>query len=333
MNDAGAEVSPNLIVVRSPRGIRQLTTELRDPNRAHPVIGVDTDASGARPVVALGRLREVLDPRIRIYFVESAAMRTRLGQRLGGALIPTQGIRIWWPGLTPDSDPRDHPLVTAQGGDDETLEAFSRTLDRSRPTLQSLYAQLNATAKQLTAREQELRAAERELEEARRTAVTEANERHDNDARLARLTALGPENLDALAAMNDDESMRFSIFMAWLSGLTAADHNSNPLGQYVFGPRFLASVAAGRGVVARERVAFVCAMVASGLLERLRGLNPQPLPDVAQSRKRRRNEREDRAKGWICDVTGAQRLVYWTHPGGRVEFDSVRGHDQIARMG
>jgi hypothetical protein len=117
--------------------------------------------------------------------------------------------------------------------------------------------------------------------------------------------------------------------------LTAADRRSHRLGEYVFGPRFLATVEVNRAAAPWDRVAFVCAMVACGRAERLAGLEPQPLPDVAQSRKRRRNERDDGAKGWLCKLgagPGAKRLVYWTHPGGRVEFDAIRGHDELGRM-
>lgn len=321
----------DVVIVRSLKNVRQLTTELRDPERSQPVIGLDANDTGTGPVVSLWRLGELLDPRARIYFIETPAMRSRLEQRLGHGLAPIKGIRIWWPGLTADSDPQDHPLVTAGPDEEATLKAFTLALDRSRPTLHSVYAQLNATARQLTETEQRLRSTQQELTQARRATAAAGEQRDEIDKRLAAVDTLGMEKLDVLANMDDEESMHFSIFTEWLRALTAADRRTNPVGGYVFGPRFLATVEANRAATSVDRIAFVCAMVSCGRAERLGSLKPQPLPDVAQTHKRRRNERPDGAKGWLCVVAGATRLVYWTLPGGQIEFDSLQGHDQLSR--
>jgi hypothetical protein len=321
----------DVVIVRSPKNVRQLTTELRDPQRSQPVIGLDANAAGTAPVVSPRRLGELLDPRARIYFIETPAMRSRLEQRLGRDLVPINGIRIWWPGLTPEGNPGDHPLVTAGPSEEATLNAFMLALDRSRPTLHSLYAQLNATARQLTETEQRLRTTQQELTQAKRATEEADEQRNAIDKRLAAIGTLGMEKLDMLASMDDEESMHFSIFTEWLGALTAADRQTNPFGGYVFGPRFLATVDANRAATSMDRIAFVCAMVSCGRAERLSSLKPQPLPDVAQTHKRRRNERPDGAKGWLCVVAGATRLVYWTLPGGRIEFDSVQGHDRLSR--
>jgi hypothetical protein len=335
LTDTPAQPAPNLVVIRSSKGLRQLTSELREPKRTQPVIGLDADSSGTAPVVAPARLRDMLDPRVRIYFI-APAMRVRLAQRVGANLVPTHGIRIWWPGLKPDSDPQDHPLVTVREDENATLEAFSIALDRSRPTLRSLHAQLDATSRQLTETQQELRSTQRKFEDAKRAAAVAVAERSEIKKRLAAVKALGTEKLEVLASMDDEESMHFSIFTEWLHGLTAADRESHPLGEYVFGPRFLAAVQANRTAAPMNRVARVCAMIACGRVERLAGLEAHPLPAGAvQTGKRHKNEREDGAKGWLCKLGAgprAKRVVYWTHPGRRVEFDSVLGHDEVGRM-
>lgn len=323
--DTGA----NVVIVASPRAVRQLTTELRDPRRTRPVIGVGMPLSGTQPAVKVSRLREIVDPLVRIYLIENQAMRTRLAQRIGAQLMPTAGIRIWWPGIASTSC-EDHPLIAFDGSEDSILETFTLALEKSRPTLSSLHAQLTETTKKLAEVEQQLRSAQRQLKETKRSAASAKAQRSEN-SHSAALKMLDGAKLKMLAGMDDDESMHFLIFAEWLASLTATDRATHPLHEYSFGQQFVSSVKTIRTVLPWDRVAFVCAMVACGRAKELAGLVPQPLPDIARSRKRR----YDSAKGWVCHVgvgPGAKRLVYWTHPRGHIEFDSVRGHDELGRM-
>jgi hypothetical protein len=333
--DSGLSSDPNFVVVRSPRGLRQLTSELRDRQRSLPVIGLGTDASGRTPAVGPGALRGLLDPRIRIYFVASAGMRARLAQRLGVDLALTCAIRIWWPGLTFDSDPEHHPRVLARADEAATLQAFAVELDRSRPMVRSLQAQLDLTTGRLAETQRALHAAQRDAKDANKAARAAEVELQGSRKRLAAVEALGEQRLAQIAGMDSEEGMHFAIFCEWLRALTAADRRNHPLGEYVFGPRFLASVHDTHVVAPPGRVAFACAMLACGRAERLASLAPRPLPGSAQGAGRRhKNEREDDARGWICQLggkAGAKRLIYWTHPGGRIELDSIQSHDEAGR--
>lgn len=323
------DTDANVVIVATPRTVRQLTTELRDPRRTRPVIGVGMPLSDTQPTVKVSRLREIVDPLVRIYLIENQAMRTRLAQRIGAQLMPTHGIRIWWPRITSSSSCEDHPLIAFEGSEDTTLETFTLALEKSRPTLSSLRAQLTETTKKLAEAEQQLRAAQRQLKEAKRSASSVKAQRGENSH--SALKMLNGAKLEMLAGMDDDESMHFLIFAEWLASLTATDRTTHPLHEYSFGPQFVSSIKTTRTVLPVDRVAFVCAMVACGRAKELAGLVPQPLPDVAQSRKRR----DDNAKGWVCHVgagPGAKRLIYWTHSRGHIEFDSVRGHDELGRM-
>jgi hypothetical protein len=332
---SGLSRDPNFIVVRSPRGLRQLMSELRDRQRMQPVIGLDMDASGTTPAVAPGALRALLDPRTRIYFIANAGMRARLAQRLGVDLALSCALRIWWPGVTFDSDPEHHPCVPAREDEAATLQAFAAELDRSRPMVRSLQAQLESTARQLAETQRALHAARQDAKDASRTAGAAEAELQRSRKRLTGVEALGEQRLAQIASMDSEEGMHFAIFGEWLRALTAADRRSHPLGEYVFGPRFLGSVHDTRIVAPLDRVAFACAMLACGRAERLASLEPHPLPGSPQAAGRRhKNEREDGAKGWICQLgakAGAKRLIYWTHPGGRIEFDAIQRHDEVGR--
>lgn len=325
---------PAFIVVRTPKALRQLTSELRDPARTRPVIGLAPDPTSAQPVVAPNPLRALLDPRVRVFYLESHRMRARLEQRLGPRLALADGIRIWWPGVTPDSDPRDHPRVIVQASEAATLQAFAVAFDESRPTLRSLRAQLNSTARQLTQARRELHVSRNNAKETNRAANATKADLKQANRRLVALQAIREPRLAALADMGTEETLHLAITFEWLDALTAADRQAHPLGPYVFGPRFLTSVQDNRTIASLDRVARRCAMVACGLVGRLPSLEPHPLKNVPQAGGRHhKNEREDGARGWICRLragAGANRLVYWTHPGGRVEFDSVRNHDEAS---
>lgn len=327
---AGRYRDPNLVIVHSPRDLRQLTSDLRDPQRTTPVIGLG--GTGTAPSVTPSQLRAILGSDIRIYYVASPRAQMRLAQRLGPALAVSTGIRIWWPGLTPDSDSHDHPLVTGYENEQETLQAFAAVFDRSRPTLRSLRTQLAITEKRLAETQKELRAAKIETKEAKKAAANAKTELREIKRRFGLVKGVGDAQLVTLGNMDGEEAMHLAIFTEWLR-LTAADRSRHPLGEYMFGPQFLATVHDSRTRVSGDRVAFACAMVACRRL--LSSLEPHPLPGVSRgSGRRHKNEREDGAKGWVCQLgtgAGAKRLVYWTHPGGKIEFEAVQGHDEVGR--
>jgi len=277
----------------------------------------------------------LLDPRVQVFFLENSGVRARLEQRLGSRLALTDGIRIWWPGVTPNSDPRDHPRVAVRVSEDATLQALEVALDKSRPTLRSLRAQIHAAAQQLTLTQRELNAARRGAKEANRAANTAKAELKQAHKRIAALEAADSAHLPAgLVDMDTEETMHLAITAEWLRTLTATDRERRPLGPYVFGSRFLQSVHESRTVASVDRIGRACAMIACGWAERLPGLEPHPLKNVPQTGGRRhKNERGDGARGWIGRLrtgSGANRLVYWTHPGGKIEFDSVRRHDEAS---
>jgi hypothetical protein len=270
---------------------------------------------------------------VRVFFLESSGTRARLEQRIG-RLALTDGIRIWWPGLTPDSDPREHPHIPVQSSEAATLQALEVALNKSRPTLRSLRAQLHATARQLTLTQRELHAARHDARGANRAANTAKAELKQANKRLAALEAAGSAHPTALNDMDTEETMHLAITCEWLRALTPTDRQRHPLGPYVFGPRFLHTVHENRTVASVDRIGRACAMIACGRAERLPGLEPHPLKNVPQAGGRHhKNERGDGARGWVGRLrtgSGANRLVYWTHPGGRIVFDSVRKHDEAA---
>ncbi|MFN8124646.1 MAG: S1 RNA-binding domain-containing protein [Thermoleophilia bacterium] len=103
-----------------------LVASLLDPKRPHPVIAVT--ARRTTPVMDVPALVSIVGDRARIVVLQSWATANKLTKALpdhfgvfGGA------CRIWWPGLSPQDDSKDHPLIWAFPG---RADAAIRRIDR-----------------------------------------------------------------------------------------------------------------------------------------------------------------------------------------------------------
>jgi hypothetical protein len=110
------------MVVRGEAALRSMTSHLLLAERAHPVVGLTSSLSdGECAVLAPSNIYEITGPSVRIYMLAEEDMLAELEDTLGRRLALRPGAaRIWWPGLTPRSDPADHPLVLPlEGGESE----------------------------------------------------------------------------------------------------------------------------------------------------------------------------------------------------------------------
>ena len=154
-----------------------------------PCVVLTRDASDTQPILPPAELRAVVGPDALIYVISNGLL-SDLGATVGRSLMVHQGsTRIFWPGLTLDSPPFEHPLVPVL--EDEPLESalaeFSRQFDLSRPhisreirqldTIRGTVEQQNAQLKQAVAqKDREVRQliAERNAAAARATAAEQA---------------------------------------------------------------------------------------------------------------------------------------------------------------
>jgi hypothetical protein len=307
-----------------------------------PIVGLAVHSDTGLPVLAAARLRETLDPRVNIYLISDLSLR-QLRQRLGSGLALDDGTaRIWWPGINPESDPADHPVVHPcdAGTEGEALEAFALALDRTRPRVRQHITAIQdsaaRTARRLDETWKEFRATREELQRANQDAQTaeEARDQAERQITVLRAADLNVTELEMVARMDSEEVMHRLISREWIAALTASDRLQHPLGAYVFGPEFLQTVESRRNATPRERVAFACAMIASGWAGKLAGLEPHQLrghlgSDTPQER------RSDGAKAWMCNLghgRGATRLQYWVIPDRKIEFAALRTHDELGRI-
>ncbi len=327
-----ARASPaelDLIVLRSKQGLRALKAYLLSPDRTHAVVALTRSLDTDGPALAPTDVRASAGPGIKIYYIPGEFLLRRLGGVLGGKLaLPRGAVRVWWPGLSVRSDPADHPLVLALEGEDgrELLGEFARQFDLSRPHVRreiKLIEDARALSENELAQARErIRSTEKRLRDTqveRRGAATRAQSARD------RLGAAMGE----LSESSCEEALHALISREWIGALGPADRREHPLGAYVLTAQFVAMVER-QADLPRERLAWVCAMLACRYAATLPGIAPHPLMTAPGGQQ---IERADGAKGWRCNVkrnaTGGPRLHYWIRADRAIEFASVGNHDEL----
>jgi hypothetical protein len=126
------------IVVGDEETLARLETALLGEHRDAPCIVLAQRCDDHAPVLPPQRVRAIVGPEPRIYFITSDHLLRKLRMRLGSALMVSRGaVRIFWPGLSVQSEPFAHPLVPVL--DDEPLESalaeVARQFDLSRPAV------------------------------------------------------------------------------------------------------------------------------------------------------------------------------------------------------
>jgi hypothetical protein len=334
------------VVVDSGRELRTMCAEILRPGREHPVVGVSCLVGGSESLVDPIRVREVIGPGIPVYVIHA-----RLTRALGG-MLPTRhdvrggAVRVWWPGVGQDSDPMEHPLILDDGRgnfEQRALERLAHELRLRSPEP----VELSHEQQLVLAERQRERAVERSRELEVQLGITRRElaqaRAQAGEARLRTLPADTPSpagttdplvttaEQERAASLDSAQQMSMLICEQWVRHLpNPSDRAQRPLEGYTFNPGFLHTVE--QASTPTERVAWVCAMVACGLAPQLNGLNPHPLLTGSGGRQ---IVRGDGARGWRCHLkyaSGGQRLHYWTHSSGLVEFERVGNHDDIGRV-
>ena len=168
---AGGE-GVGLIAVRGRAELQSLGAYLLAGEREHPVVAITRSLEVDEPVLAPDEVRMIVGAGPPVYYVNGEEMLVGLQGMLGSALaLPAGGVRVWWPGLSVDSDPGDHPAVLALDGEPaaSVLAQFAREFDLSRPRVRQEIRMI----------EDLRRLAERELSLAREENRNMKIERHD----------------------------------------------------------------------------------------------------------------------------------------------------------
>lgn len=330
------------------KDLRRLTTDLRRTNRDYPIVVLTLGARADEPAFPPSAIRPALDPHVPVYVLGSPDLCRRLEYALDPQLAVHDGdARIFWPGVSRDSDPTEHPLVPAHSATDKRAPAdrLIAALDLSRPSVRGHVA---VTHKRLQTVEQRAADRLRELHEARCELDMALARAEVAEAQLATLerrldtlqqAGLDMDELEALARMDPEAIMQRLICREWLTSLQAADRSEHLLGGYRLGANFLVGVEDRRIAIPTARIAFGCAMVACGRAAELPGLEPRHWREgkMSGSGDDAQVVRTDGGKGWMCTLghgrATAARLCYWVLPCGDIEFDSVRTPAEVGQRG
>jgi hypothetical protein len=172
----GAAESPRsleetgLHVVRTESGVWALEDFLLS-ERETPVVVLTQSEETLQPVLPAEKIRMIVGPYAVIYYLPGEYLLSHLRVALGHGLAVARGsARIFWPGLSVESDPTDHPLVALLDGEREqdALAEFARQFDLSRPSVRReikliedarsvLQSELNAATSDLRDTAQQLR--------------------------------------------------------------------------------------------------------------------------------------------------------------------------------
>lgn len=110
------DFAPRLV---EPADVPELVAWLYSPQRSTAVVGVTTTGRGGRPHLDPEDLAERLGAAARVVVIPTGDSTWALTEALPDKLDVYGGaVRLWWPGLTPTSDPYKHPLLFARSADD-----------------------------------------------------------------------------------------------------------------------------------------------------------------------------------------------------------------------
>jgi hypothetical protein len=310
--------------------IPDLVALLVDPLRKLPVVGLSTRPGEDRPPVNPRSLGDLLEGRAHVVALRTGPVTRTLAEALPvRELVVYEGCaRVWWPGIGPNTDPFQHPLLKPNGSSGDLARRIVEKVWDGRPASEE--------------NKEDMRELLCEMEEAKRDTERFRQELSNTRQQLQRLQkrtrhAAG----DAPGADGEADALSSpAAFLAALYGTIAQIYEAHDMGELTLkavkvGEKFLESVRALQGIPA-GKVLEVAAHVVTGRAESMPGLGLHPLRTGPGGTSPRVRATDD-AKAWRCALqvgaASARRLHYWSVPGvagGLIEFASVGVHDDLA---
>ena len=326
-----------LIQLRSESELAGLAREIRDPQREHPVICLTARPGEPDPTLDPAAVREIVGPRVPIYFVGGR----RLTRCLSGLLPPRLDVwdgatRVWWPGVSPgDNDPFAHPRIYDPSGKygKESLERLAAEFAvRERPelTLQQRLVLSERQRNQLSDRAERL---ERVLANTRKELAQTLRE--GESATLAESQSASTETeprqdapQESASESRDENQLEVDlyklIFSHWVDICSPEERAQRPPRRFMLSRELVRTISARRVDVPIERIAWVCAMV---IADRAAGHSSINAHIYRGSDETVRGDGARAMRGALKRSAGGPRLHYWSLPNGTIEFTQIGYHD------
>lgn len=138
--DAGHRLNGQPHVLDAAGAERFVDDLLLNEDRRHPVLFISDDPRTLRPLVDPAELASELAGMAHVYYSLYGYPAALVSEKLGAALGCRNGaMRLWWPGLRPDSHPYEHRMYAASSlrdwhGPASPVEAVFRTLSVAAAT-------------------------------------------------------------------------------------------------------------------------------------------------------------------------------------------------------
>jgi hypothetical protein len=107
--------------------LRAMCAEILREDREYPVVGLTCRAGARDPALPVERVREIVGPGIPVYVIEPAQARASKMLLPDRHAVYGGAARVWWPGVSEDSDPF-HPVIFDATGvyGEDALERLAR---------------------------------------------------------------------------------------------------------------------------------------------------------------------------------------------------------------
>ena len=280
-----------------------------DPAREDVVVVLTSRAGEREPSLDFEDVRTIAGPSASIYFMPTGRLSLDLSERVPDRRGPYNGsVRAWLPGAGADSHRREHPQVFDASGEygPRSLRQLAYGL-RDAFQLRGIEPQVDpvlahrsleiirvideAETARLSFQEQ-LSRAQRERDRA-----AEAERQAERRLRMAEREGSAPQ----VSGEDPEGALMELILRRWLETLGVQERADHPLGRYVLGGDFVRS-AEGLTYLVRDRLAYVCAMIACGRVNDLAALAQSPLSRNGHA-DHEHDSREDGTSAWQCSLT------------------------------
>jgi hypothetical protein len=343
-------------VVESHADVAELAGVVLDRAREDLVVVLTSRAGEHQPSLDMEDVRAIVGPRALIYFLPTGPLSFDLADRVPDRRGPYNGsLRVWLPDVSPESDRRGHPQVFDATGEygPRSLRQLAyglreaHTARGTEPHLDPVLAHrsleiirvLDEAAITKRGYEEQLTRAREERDEAAQRARDEADEavkraRKDRDEALKRerlaerrvRKAERDRGVSQVSGEDPEGALRVLILQRWLETLSDEERTQHPLGGYALAPEFVRS-AEGLIDLVRDRLAFVCAMIACNRVGDLAALAQSPLSHNSKAHHDH-DSLKDSESAWQCSLTRPDSQTppavrYLQHADGTISFTGM----------
>ena len=308
------------VVVRTHADVAELAGVVLDGAREDLVVVLTSRGGEREPSLDAEDVRAIVGPSASIYFMLTGRLSLDLGERVPDRRGPYNGsMRVWLPGVGEQGHPRQHPQVFDPTGEygPRSLRQLAYLL-RDAFRMRGIEPQVDPVAAhrslEIIRVTEEAEETKRDYEEQLKRAHKERDEAVKGERLAERRLRMAERNggTSQVSAQDPEGALRELILQRWLETLSHEERTRHPLGRYVLGPDFVRS-AEGLSNLVRDRLAYVCAMIACDRAEELAALAQSPLPPNSHAHHDHHSPNGNQS-AWQCSLT---RLDAQTPPAVR----------------